>query len=151
EHPVYMKRNDESFISYKLNALNANVHILSYYYAFVNATKDNIKQNELKFEGIPVVNEGSMNFTTIIPSGGQPSEVNLFIDRVKNHETLKDTFYLTMEYLYKSKGNQTQTPMRKVYFVDHANKQIRDVTSREFYSVALFLKRNKIWSKFYDL
>jgi hypothetical protein len=138
----------EKRLSYNLNALNADVHLLGYRYFILNVKRIELK--DIIFDGPPIPTPGMMNFTTIIPAGGSQA-VSWFVDRIKGAGMLRDTFFLAMDFIYKSKGNKVQTPLRKVYMVFLPQKYVIEAPSFEFMEVAYYLKKYKFWSKFYDL
>jgi hypothetical protein len=142
-------KNNESVITYQLNALDANVHLLDYYYVIMN-TKGNIFGKLVEFVGEPMLSLGTMNFTTIIPAG-EKRPMAFFVDRVKAMDKVTDTFLLAMEFVYKSKLNKIQTPLRKVFIVDYPNHVIREANNSVFMQAALYLKKKGIWKRFYNL
>lgn len=146
--------NNETTLDFRLTALNADVHILEYYYAYLNVhhfeNDLSIYSKDLVIEKPRVALGASMNFTSVLPAGGEQG-LTIFVDRLKKAGALKDTFFVAIHCDYKSKGNKVQTPLRKIYLVNTVNKTTREVTSIVFYHVSLILKKNKIWSKFYNL
>jgi hypothetical protein len=143
EPPVFSKLKDENIVAYSLNALNANAHLLGGYYVIINT-------RNRKCVDTPFVIPGTSNFTTVIPANDIRA-LSFFIDRIKSDISISDTFMLAMEFLYKSKANKIQTPLRKIYIVFYNNKVISEVISEEFYRIALYLKKYKVWRKFYNL
>ena len=93
-----------------------------------------------------------INQSFIIAKGQVPA-MSLFLDRDPALKFRTDTVILAMEYVYKSKSDKFQTPVRKVFNIflegDHASE--REVTNEEFYAVSLILRKDKLWNKFYSL
>ncbi len=145
--PKFDSLKNEIIISYNLHSLNADSHLLDYIYTIINIKKE---RDSLSFWGVPIVYPGTSNFTTILPAN-KDYPLNFFIQRIKARDTVTNTFYIAMEFWYKSKGNKRQTPLRKVYRLDYNLKKVSDTNSDEFMRVAYFLKKYKVWEKFYDL
>lgn len=131
----------EKVLSFGLQALNADVHILDYRYIFLPVVKG-------KFEGKPIVVQGgTMNYTTII-AANELLERTVFLDRITG---LSDSFFVAIECIYKSKGNKVQVPLRNIYLASKLMKSCRETANQEHLQVSLILRKNKIWEKFYDL
>lgn len=133
--------NGERLFSYSLRAINADAHLVDYYYVVMNTDDYGVK-----IDSPQILSGGNMNFTTIIIPN-EPREMMIFIERRRK---VNKNFFIAMEFTYKSKGNKIQTPLRKVYEV-YGNQKVREVDSYTFVRISLVLKRYKIWDKFYDL
>lgn len=142
--PEYRALNDkEDVIGYTLEALNADVHVLNYYWTLINSKNNKLIGKPEGFFG------SSMNFTTIIPAGSSTSNM-IFIDRFKP-SNFNDTFFLALHFEYKGKNNARQTPVRKIYQVITKQKKVTSVDNYIFNTVAFYLRKYKVWKKFYDL
>lgn len=141
--PIFQKNNNETNINYEISALTANAHILGYYYVLIN-TKAGMPYEK------PLLSGGILNFTTVIPAG-DTRVMTLFLDRIKKFNNITDTFVLAMHFDYKSKSNKVQTPLRKVYVCYYSRNNIQETGSDEFILIANYLKKYKIWNKFYNL
>jgi hypothetical protein len=141
--PAFDTIHGEKILSYDLNCMNADAHLISYSYAFIG-----IKDNALF--GKPTIYVGnSINYTSIIAKDDSRNLL-IFIDRFKS-KVPNDTFSLAMEFTYKGKNNIRQTPLRKIFTVVRTKEKCLDVSNEIFFLVAKYLKKYKIWNKFYDL
>ena len=146
EAPTFDKKGEDRIVKYRLDALNADAHLLEYNYILISI-KDSSGFRSLDK---PTVSPGVANFTTIVPKGA-PYEMFIYVDRMKSVFRLSDTFYLAIDFYYKSKNNVRQTPLRKIYLINCKDMQNEEVASYQFTYIALYLKKHKIWKKSYDL
>jgi hypothetical protein len=130
--PLIDTLNKEHEFVYKLRALNANAHILGYYYVLIN--KHEI-DGSYTIDTPYVFGGGSMNFTSIIVPN-ELAAISIFLDR-----PAADNCYLAMEFIYKSKGNKEQTPLRKIYEISGKKTKVHEVDSDTFYALSMILKQ----------
>ena len=131
--PLIDTLNKEHEFVYKLRALNANAHILGYYYVLIN--KHEI-DGSYTIDTPYVFGGGSMNFTSIIVPN-ELAAISIFLDRTP----AADNCYLAMEFIYKSKGNKEQTPLRKIYEISGKKTKVHEVDSDTFYALSMILKQ----------
>lgn len=139
EYPILKKNTgtDEEVFAYKLQALNADAHIVDYRYIFINM---NANRNLDKPE---IILGGYMNHTTVIPKGeAEPNERIVFIER---GASVSDPFILAIEIDYKSKGNEKQLPVRKIYEVSISKHTVREMDNSQYLTVSNHFKKYKIW------
>lgn len=145
---VYEDIKGENTLTYIIRASNAESHIDGYGYIIVPYHNDT-----MDFYGDPmVIPGGTLNFASILYTD-ELHKMIIFWDRIKTHlpKQLPDTFALAIEYQYKAKNNVRHNPMRKIYRVMHKDKRVSSMSSYDFLKTALYLKKKKIWTKFYDL
>lgn len=146
--PVIENIGNELRLSYEMQALNADAHLLLLRYIYINC-----KNGKPVDSNIAIVQSNATNYTSVIPKDN-PLANFVFIDRWTNRDTYRRTedFIFIIECYYKSKGNIRQVPIRKIYFVSTGeHPSVHEFDSEDHYRVSLILKKKGIWKTFYDL
>jgi hypothetical protein len=130
-------------LTFDLSAFGANAHVTDAYYVLIKV-KDN------KLSDSPIVNIfHSINYSQVIPVG-QPLSVYLPIPYL--NDISKYDYVIAMNFDYKSKGNNDQTPLRKAFVISSFPRySITPVNNIQFADIGRYLKKNKIWTKIYKL
>lgn len=129
-------------IAFDLKAYNSEVHIVDYSYAIIETKPGN---GDYIADTFYVIQGTSMNLTTVIPVEGI-YQAMLFIDR----KPIKAGSYVGIEVTYKSKGNISQKPLRKIYWLDENKSTVREVSNSTYKQVNDYLKTVKIWTPIND-
>lgn len=149
DKPYIDSMKTERVMEYVLTAYNSNAHMISCTYTIVNYHLLDEKTGIVRMD-TPISFEGSMNYTTIIATD-RPHGMSFFIDRNKSIRRMTDSCFIAIEFVYKSKENKRQTPLRKIYQIDLKNNYVHDVDNRLFTDISHWLKKHEVWPIFYDL
>ncbi len=136
-------KTGDKYINFHLSALNADVHIVSYYYAIMEPV---LKGAQFEYDSVRIVEGSTLNYTSIIPKG-ETVTLQMFIDRAN----VADNSFIALECVYKSKGNSVQTPVRKIYTLYAKRAKIWEATTNEHQNFSVLMKRKGYWPVFYDL
>jgi len=148
--PTIDSQGNERLLTYILQSFNSDAHLLEIRYASANIKDGRLVETPKSWL------TNSTNQTDIIMKEvvGVPHSVHaksLFLDRGGALSVASDSFALAIEVYYKSKGNNRLPPLRKIFLVVKHSNSVLPVSNELFVRIAYYLKKYKVWTKFYDL